>query len=151
VIDYTQYPDLPGELTRRFRDQPFDNIIDAYGNQQLYKRCAQYLKPEGMYNAAAIHYNDYTTWELVKSGLSLVGNAIWPRSPWLGGTGRTWKSTNMMDPGLEMLERVVKLFGEGKLRVAVDSEWPFDKVLEAFDVLKGGHAAGKVIIKVNEE
>jgi NADPH:quinone reductase-like Zn-dependent oxidoreductase len=57
----------------------------------------------------------------------------------------------MMDPGLEMLERVVKLFGEGKLRVAVDSEWPFDKVHEAFDVLKAGHAAGKVIIKVNEE
>lgn len=151
MIDYTQYPDLPGELARRFGEQPFDNIIDAYGKQEVYKACARYLKPEGMYNAASVHYDNYTTWDLLKSGLTLAANAIWPRSPWLGGTGRTWQAASMMDPGREMMERVVGLFGEGKLRVVVDSEWPFDKVHEGFDVLKGGHAAGKVIIKVNEE
>lgn len=57
----------------------------------------------------------------------------------------------MMDPGQEAMQRVVDMFGEGKLRVAVDSEWPFEKVHEAFDVLYSGHAAGKVIIKVNED
>lgn len=150
MVDYTQYKDLPGELARRYGDRPFDHIIDTYGNQELYKQCARYLKPEGMYNAASIHYSNYTVWELLKSGLTLVANTIWPRSTWLGGTGRTWKAASMMDPGREMMERVVKLFGEGKLRVAVDSEWPFDKVHDALDVVKSGHAAGKVIVRVNE-
>lgn len=150
MVDYTQYKDLPGELARRFGDRPFDHIIDAYGNQELYKQCARYLKPEGMYNAASIHYSEYTFWALLKSVLTLVANTIWPRSTWLGGTGRTWKAASMMDPGLEMMERVVKQFGEGKLRVLVDSEWPFEKIHEALDVVRSGHAAGKVIIKVNE-
>jgi NADPH:quinone reductase-like Zn-dependent oxidoreductase len=151
VVDYTQYSELPGELARRYGDQPFDNIIDAFGNQQVYKNCARYLKAEGMYNAVSIHYSDYTFWELLKSGLTLLTNTIWPRARWLGGTGRTWKAASMMDPGLEMMERVVKLFGDGKLRVVIDSEWPFDKVHEALDVVKSGHAAGKVIIKVAED
>ncbi|KAH6850609.1 hypothetical protein B0I37DRAFT_413996 [Chaetomium sp. MPI-CAGE-AT-0009] len=151
VVDYTQYKDLPGELARRFGDQPFDNIIDSFGNQELYKQCARYLKPEGMYNAAAIHYSEYTFWALLKSVLTMAANTIWPRSTWLGGTGRTWKVASLMDPEVEMMERVVKQFGDGKLRVAVDSEFPFEKVHEALDVLKSGHAAGKVIIKVNDE
>jgi len=151
VVDYTQYKDLPGELARRFGNQPFDNIIDAFGNQQVYKHCARYLKPDGIYDAAAIHYSDYTVWALLKSVLTIAANTIWPQSTWLGGTGRKWKAASLMDPGLEMMERVVKMFGEGKLRVAVDSEWPFEKTHEALDVLKSGHAAGKVIIKVDEE
>ncbi|KAL2131050.1 hypothetical protein VTI74DRAFT_5613 [Chaetomium olivicolor] len=151
VIDYTQYPDLPGELAKRFAHQPFDNIIDTFGNQQVYKQCARFLKPEGVYSATSIHYDDYTFWQLLKSGLTILSNTIWPKSTWLGGTGRTWKAASMMDPGLETMERIVQMFGEGKLRVVVDSEWPFEKVHEALDVLKSGHAAGKVIIKVNED
>ncbi len=153
VVDYTRCDggDLPGELARRYGDRPFDCVIDTFGDQAVYKQCARYLKPEGMYNAASIHYTDYTVWKLLGSVLAIIGNTVWPRSTWLGGTGRRWKAASMMDPGLEMMERVVKLFGDGKLRVVVDSEWPFDKVHEALDVVKSGHAAGKVIIKVNED
>ncbi len=55
----------------------------------------------------------------------------------------------MMDPGLEFMERVVALFGEGKLKVVVDSEWEFEQVLEAYDVLLSGRAKGKIIIRVD--
>ncbi|KAK4099550.1 NAD(P)-binding protein [Parathielavia hyrcaniae] len=151
VIDYTQYADLPGELTKRYGAQPFDHIIDCFGNQDVYKSSARYLKAEGMYNAASISYADYTFWELLKCGMTLLTNSIWPRSQWLGGTGRKFKSASMMDPGVDTMERLVKLLGDGKLRIVVDSEWPFEKVHDAFDVLKTGHAAGKVIVKVNEE
>ncbi|GAB1314442.1 Phosphatidylinositol transfer protein (PITP) [Madurella fahalii] len=151
VVDYTQYKDLPGELARRYGDQPFDNIIDAYGDQAVYKQCARYLKPEGVYDAASIHYSSYTFCDLFKSVITIGLNIIWPRSPWLGGTGRKWKVASLMEPGVEMMERVVKMFGEGKLRVAVDSEWPFEKVHDAYDVLLSGHAAGKIIVKVDEE
>ena len=138
-------------MARRYGEQPFDHIIDAFGNQTVYKQCARYLKPEGVYDAASVHYDHYTFWQLLKSGLTIMANGMWPRSTWLGGTGRTWKAASMMDPGQEMMQRIVKMFGEGKLRVVVDSEWPFDKVHEAFDVLYSGHAAGKVIIKVDDE
>ncbi len=152
VVDYTRCDgDLPGELARRYGDRPFDCVIDTFGNQAVYKQCARYLKPEGMYNAASIHYTDYTVWKLLMSVVAIVGNTVWPRSTWLGGTGRRWKAASMMDPGLEMMERVVKLFEDGKLRVVVDSEWSFDKVHEALDIVRSGHAAGKVIIKVNED
>ena len=152
VVDYTRCDgDLAGELARRYGERPFDCVIDTFGDQAVYKQCARYLKPEGMYNAASIHYADYTVWELLKSVVAIVGNTVWPRSTWLGGTGRRWKVASLMDPGLEMMERVVKLFGDGKLRVVVDSEWPFDKVHEGLDIVRSGHAAGKVIIKVNED
>lgn len=151
VVDYTQYKDLPGELARRYGDQPFDNIIDSFGNQIVYKQCARYLKPEGVYHAASVHYSKYTFFHLLKSVTTIGLNIIWPRSRWLGGTGRKWKTASLMEPDVEMTERVMNMFGEGKLRVAVDSEWPFEKVHDAYDVLSSGHAAGKVIVKVNEE
>lgn len=151
MVDYTQYKDMPGELARRYGDRPFDNIIDAYGDQALYMQCARYLKPEGVYDAASIHYDSYTFWGLFKSVATIGLNIIWPRSRWLGGTGRRWKITSLMDPPVEMMERVARMLGEGRLRVPVDSEWPFDKVYEAYDVLASGHAAGKIIVKVEED
>ncbi|KAJ4288252.1 Phosphatidylinositol transfer protein (PITP) [Collariella sp. IMI 366227] len=151
VVDYTLYKDLPSELARRFGEKKFDAVLDTFGNQAVYKRCAQYLKPEGLYSAASVHYDDYTFWKLMKSGLTIMANSIWPKTPWLGGTGRTWKAVSMMDPGMDMMEGIVKMFGENKLRVVVDSEWPFEKAHDALDVLATGHAAGKVLIKVNED
>ncbi|KAK3328290.1 hypothetical protein B0T19DRAFT_186331 [Cercophora scortea] len=151
VIDYTQFAKVEDELARRFGDQPFDAIVDGFGSQAVYKSCARYLKPGGIYSAAGVHASSMSVGPVLKSGLVMFANAIWPRSVWLGGTGRTWKAVSMMDPGRELMERLVGMFGEGKLRVAVDSEWPFEQVLEAYDVLVSGRARGKVIIKVNGE
>ncbi|KXX78976.1 putative quinone-oxidoreductase, chloroplastic [Madurella mycetomatis] len=151
VVDYTQYKDLPGELARRYGDRPFDNIIDSFGNQTVYKQCSRYLKPEGVYHAASVHYSKYSFCHLLKSVMTIGLNIIWPRPRWLRGTGRKWKTASLMAPSVEMMERVVNMFGEGKLRVAVDSEWPFEKAHDAYDVLSSGHAAGKVIVRVNEE
>ncbi len=57
----------------------------------------------------------------------------------------------MMDPGRERMERLVKMWGEGRLKVVVDSVWGFGEVCEALDMLKGGHVTGKVIVRVNED
>ncbi|KAK0727853.1 hypothetical protein B0T26DRAFT_638468 [Lasiosphaeria miniovina] len=149
VVDYTQHANLADELARRYGQ--FDAVIDAFGDQALYKSCARILKPGGVYSAAGVHSATFSLWAVLKVGLTLAANALWPRTKWLGGTGRTWKAASMMDPGVELMERVVGLLGEGKLRVAVDSEWPFDKALDAFDVLLSGRARGKILIKVNDD
>ena len=85
----------------------------------------------------------------VKAGLGLALNALRPTTSLLGGTGRVWRAVRMMDPGVQLLEEVVDLFAQGKLRVLVDSEWPFDRALEGYDVLLTGHDKGKVIIRVD--
>lgn len=151
VIDYTEYEDLAGELTRRYGAEPFDVVLDAYGNQELFNYCAGFLKPEGVYDAASIHYEGYALWSVFKAGMTLLWNGLRPKASWLGGTGRTWIAVSMMDPGAEMMERLTKMFGEGKVRVVVDSEWPFEKVPDAYDTLISGHAKGKVIVKVGDD
>jgi len=173
VLDYTSFhstTELAKELTRRYGirngtdgntntntntntdngddNKMFNVVLDTYGSQELYNACAGFLKRGGMYDAAGIHYGEYALWPVLKSGLTLLWNAVRPQSPWLGGAGRTWKAVSMMDPPLEMMEELVRLFGEGKIRVVVDSEWPFDKVLDAYDVLLSGRARGKILIKV---
>jgi NADPH:quinone reductase-like Zn-dependent oxidoreductase len=139
-------------LTRRYGQQKFNAIVDAVGaDTRIYRRCAQYLKPEGIYSSVGIKLSGFGVLAAVNAVWKMQMNALWPKTPWLLGTGRTWKVTSMMDPGLELMQRVVDMLAQGKLKVAVDSEWPFDQVLEAYDVVMSGRAKGKVIIKVGDE
>ncbi|KAK3997522.1 putative dehydrogenase [Cladorrhinum sp. PSN332] len=161
VIDYTRFPNLllPAELAKRFnnsgdgqqKQQQFDAVIDAYGNQSLYVNCRHFLKPGGVYSAVSIHSESYAGWDLLKSGWAIIKNVLWPRATWLGGTGRTFKIASMMDPGLGEMEELNALFAEGKLKVVRDSVWGFDQVHGALDKLCSGHAAGKVVIKVGDD
>ncbi|KAM7218908.1 Reticulon-4-interacting protein 1-like [Rhypophila decipiens] len=129
-------------------EDQFDAIIDCYGSQRLYNFSAGYLKPSGVYSACGIHANGYGYAPILASGWKLMINAIWPRTKWLGGTGRTWKAASMFDPGREMMEYLVGLFSEGKLSVLVDSEWAFEDVLSGYEVLLSGRARGKIVIRV---
>lgn len=169
VIDYTLYKDLPNELKNRYghddgdddddnnnnnNNNPrrqFDAVIDSYGDQGVYVNSRNYLKPSGIYNAVSIHYDGYSRWELLKSLWIIIKNVVWPRSTWLFGTGRTFTIASMNDPGLGEMEKLNALFAEGKLKVVVDSVWEFDQVHQALDKLNSGHAAGKVVIKVDPD
>lgn len=140
------------ELARRYGGKPFDAIIDAVGaDMKIYTHCRQYLKEDGVYSAVGIKLTGYTVWAGVAAMWKSMLNSLWPRTPWLFGTGRKWHVTTMMDPGLELMERVVKMVADGRLKVAIDSEWPFEEVLEAYDVVMSGRARGKVIIKVRDD
>nr|CDP25643.1 Putative dehydrogenase [Podospora anserina S mat+] len=152
VVDYTLHKDLPGYLTERFggEGRRFDHVIDGYGNQELYKSCAGFLKEGGVYDAASIHYASYRLWDLLGSVVTIGLNILWPRAQWLGGTGRRFKICSLGDPGLEMMELLAGMLGDGRVRVVRDSVWGWGEVKEGFDVLMGGHAAGKVVIRVGE-
>ncbi|KAB5513609.1 hypothetical protein GE09DRAFT_1295036 [Coniochaeta sp. 2T2.1] len=150
VVNYDVHENVAEELAKRYGGQKFDAIVDAVGaDMRIYTRCAEYLKPEGVYSSVGVKLGGFGLLNAVSAVWKMQMNALWPRATWLLGTGRTWKATTMMGPGLELMQCVVDMVGAGKLKVVVDSEWPFDQVLEAYDVVMSGKAKGKVIIKVD--
>ena len=55
-----------------------------------------------------------------------------------------------MKPNGEQLAEIARLLGEGRCKPVVDSVWDFEDYGKAFERLDGGHAKGKVVIKVAE-
>ena len=152
VVDYTMYDNVSAELAKRYGEEKFDAIVDAVGaDMRIYTHCAQYLKSDGVYSSVGVKMGGFGVLDAVRAVWKMQTNAVWPKTPWLLGTGRTWKVTSMMDPGLKLMQRVVNMLAEGKLKVVTDSEWPFDQVLDAYDVVMSGRAKGKVIIKVADD
>jgi len=152
VVDYTMYDNVSSELAKRYSKEKFDAVLDAVGaDMRIYAHCAQYLKPDGIYSSVGVKLSGFGVLDAVSAVWKMQINTIWPKTPWLLGTGRTWKVTSMMDPGLELMQRVVDMLAEGKLKVVIDSEWPFDQVLDAYDIVMSGRAKGKVIIKVGDD
>lgn len=126
-------------------------VLDCVGIQGIYVNCRHFLKPDGRYVAVGLKIKEWSVWEFLGCGKQLLLNAVWPVSPWLGGTGRTWKATSMMAPRPEVMERLVALLDEGKIKVLIDSVWEFEDALKGYAVLESKHARGKVIIKVNDD
>ena len=54
----------------------------------------------------------------------------------------------IMEPNGQQLAEVSKLLNEGQCEAVVDSVWDFEDYEGAFERLNGGHANGKVVIKV---
>lgn len=147
MIDYTTN-DVPTLLASQYGQEQFDAIVDCVGaDEGIYLHCAGYLKPEGVYSSVGIKLTGYSYQAAIKAVWKMQLNSFWPRSPRLLGTGRMWKVTSMMNPGQELMKQVLDMVVHGRLKVVVDSEWSFDQVLEAYDVLLTGRARGKVIIK----
>lgn len=67
------------------------------------------------------------------------------------GTGRAWKSVAMFNPGLELMEKLASLLGEGKTKTVIDSVWPFEEALEACEVMASGSAQGKIIVQFGDD
>lgn len=89
-------------------------------------------------------------WFCVKDGGALVSivEPTEPRRP----DGLETKDVKdlffAMEPNGEQLGKISKLLSEGKCRPVVDSVWDLEEYEKAFERLNGGHARGKVVIKV---
>ncbi|KAL9125365.1 MAG: hypothetical protein Q9217_005422 [Psora testacea] len=56
----------------------------------------------------------------------------------------------IMEPNGQQLAEVSRLLNEGQCKAVLDSVWDFEDYEEAFKRLDGGHANGKIVIKVTE-
>ena len=54
----------------------------------------------------------------------------------------------IMKPNGEHLAKIARLLDKGQCKPVVDSVWNFEDYEKAFERLDGGHARGKVVIKV---
>ncbi|KAK2616986.1 hypothetical protein QQS21_000075 [Conoideocrella luteorostrata] len=149
IVDYTQHKDLPAHLATLFATQPFNAIIDTLGFQNLYTNSPKYLVPGGIFSSVGIKPPTFYVPDFIRAVIQMKLNEWWPVNPWLGGVGRLWKGVSMMSPTLEDRERIVNMLARDEIRVVKDSIWPFEKVAEAYKKLGGGHAAGKVLVKVD--
>jgi NADPH:quinone reductase-like Zn-dependent oxidoreductase len=91
-------------------------------------------------------------WFCVKDGGALISifEPTGPRRP----EGLEKKDVRdlffIMEPNGEQLAKISKLLIGGKCRPVLDSVWGFDEYEKAFERLDGGHAKGKVVVKVTE-
>ncbi|WYZ38539.1 hypothetical protein EsH8_III_000453 [Colletotrichum jinshuiense] len=154
VLDYTASPSpVSRVLKKNFSGEgkQFDAVLDCVGVQDIYVNCAAYLVPQGIYCAVGIKPASFSYGSFMNALWKMMTNAFWPVSPWLGGTGRRWVATSMMDPGKELMEEVVGMLADGRVKAVVEREIAFDEVLDGYDVVGSGRARGKVVVKVAEE
>ncbi|SPJ71750.1 uncharacterized protein FTOL_01478 [Fusarium torulosum] len=149
VVDYTQYNPLSQHLTEKFSSKPFNTIIDTLGNQALYVASPAYLVPNGNYSSVGIKPPTFFVPDFLRAVLQMKLNDWWPVSPWLGGVGRKWIGTSMMNPTLQDRQAVADMLGQGDIRLVRDSVWAFSDTKEAYRKLAGLHARGKILVKVD--
>ncbi|KAK2778177.1 zinc alcohol dehydrogenase [Colletotrichum kahawae] len=147
VVDYTATGRVSEALRERFGEekQRFDGVVDCIGVQDVYASCAAYVVPGGVYAAVGIKPAAQTWGSFFRAVWTMQMNAVWPLAGWLGGAGRVWKGTTMMDPGRTLMEDVVGMLAEGRLKAVFDREVAMEEVVES------GRARGKVVVKVGKE
>jgi len=142
VIDYTVSP--PYEVFKKTPPTPpFDVIFDCVGSTtSLFLESEAYLKPEGKFVS--------TGPDLKGSILSMLAFAVqgFLRPTWLGGVRRSFVICQIAWDG-HALPELEKLLNEGKVKPVVDSVYPFTDVIKAYDRVKSGRAAGKVVVEVD--
>ncbi|KAJ0334357.1 hypothetical protein COL5a_000412 [Colletotrichum fioriniae] len=152
VVDYTASLPVPVSkvLGEKFgaEGRKFDAVVDCVGVQDVYVHCAEYLKPEGVYSAVGIKPADQSVGALVKAGWQMQMNALWPRSTWLGGTGRRWVATAMMNPGTALMKEVVAMLADGSIKAVVEREVGFEEAVDGYEIVGSGRARGKVVVNV---
>ncbi|KAL8825263.1 MAG: hypothetical protein Q9170_007863, partial [Blastenia crenularia] len=91
-------------------------------------------------------------WWVVREGGRLI-SIVGPPEEWRPKELRGKEVENLffiMTPDGGQLGEVSKLIEQGKARAVVDSVWDFGEYEGAFKRVDGGHARGKVVVKVRE-
>ncbi len=96
----------------------FDVILDYVGGEAL-DSVPELLKPDGTVASIADH-----------RALALGGHYVWVR------------------PDHDDLEELVGLVADGKLDVNLGGVYPFEKAIEAYAELEGGHVRGKLVVTI---
>jgi len=134
VIDY-KTQDLVGELKRN--GLVYDHVFDTVGQPgSLLKDSEGFLKPEGKF----IQVGGGMTFASISSMLYKLFVPVV-----LGGANRYFKFLTCMNNPKDM-EQLAAWTAEGKLKIIVDSVYPYEEASRAFEKLKTGRARGKVIV-----
>lgn len=147
VIDYTSV-NLLTYLKEHYASDRFDMVLDNVGSFNLYNACPAFLKEKGDFMALALE-----TPSKERGTLSVVGNVLAGLflPSWLGGIPRRL-IMRIMNATAEDMNTIGGMVERKELKSVVDSVWKFDDegIKGAYEKLMGGHAAGKVVVKIHD-
>ncbi|KAK3322961.1 zinc alcohol dehydrogenase [Apodospora peruviana] len=139
AIDYNAHDPLETFVAEKFEGGQLDIIFDCAGSQPLYSNSPRYLKPQGKF----ISIVGGRTQGIVP----YVRNKL--RPVFLGGTPREFQLLGLFPAGV-YARQAAKWVDEGVIKEApIDSEFPMEEVVQAYEKLAGKHAKGKIVIKVS--
>ncbi|CCF40592.1 hypothetical protein CH063_11118, partial [Colletotrichum higginsianum] len=54
-----------------------------------------------------------------------------------------------MDPGKALMEEVMGMLADGRIKAVFEREFGFEEVVDGYEIVGSGRARGKVVVKVN--
>lgn len=126
VIDYQAHEPVHQYLATCYAKTRFDVIIDAFGVQDLYTHCADYLEPGKPFVSVGVVFQEYSISSLLYASSLMLKNTWWPKI--LGCGLRDYVCVSGFT-SLEAMEKLGKMVEEGKLKVVVDSCWDMEDFL----------------------
>jgi reticulon-4-interacting protein 1, mitochondrial len=135
VIDYRANAPLHKYLSSRYKDNPFDVIVDAVGVQKLFDFCPSYLREKGTFVSVGAAFASWTLPSLLYAAFVLgLKNLYLPII--FGGVPRKYiqvvAAANYAD-----MQSLADMTVERKLKVIIDSGWDMDdaqKVRHSFKI-----------------
>ena len=127
VIDYEAQAPVHRYLATHYSNTRFNSIIDAYGIQDLYSHCADYLSPGKPFVTVGVAFEEYTVSGMLYAAFLMLKNRLWPSV--LGGVPREYANVTVI-ANLELVEKLRQLVEEGKIKVVVDSCWDMEDALK---------------------
>ncbi|KAH7304695.1 hypothetical protein B0I35DRAFT_444754 [Stachybotrys elegans] len=135
VIDYSKC-DLVGHL--KAKGHVFDHVVDNVGlPYDLYKAASDFLKSSGTFVQIGA--------DMTGAGMTNITSRMM-RPGFLGGGSRKFALLQVKTKQQD-LERLGAWMAEGKIKTVIDEVFEWEEAPKAFEKLRQGHAAGKVVIK----
>ena len=134
TFDYAAGCEALGDAYGKADAKKFDAILDLVGGDLLHCAVTRLLKPAG---AAVIHVRNRGADAETAARLEEEATR----------RGARWH-TILVKPSGEQLAQLAELIEAGKLRVNVAQVMPLEDVSKAHELVEGGHAGGKVVLKV---
>ncbi|GAA5942611.1 hypothetical protein JCM3775_003656 [Rhodotorula graminis] len=145
ILDYRASP-LPGQLKAKYGNEPFDIVFDTVGSPEVWRKCPKYLKSDGIYVDVAGAHMDGGIGPLLSGMLDMMGRNL--RPGFLGGVPRKYVF-GLSTADRKSFAEVEELVRTGKIRPIVDSVFPFDEALKAYERQMSGRAQGKIVVRVH--
>lgn len=151
VIDYTKHKSMLAPVLEEVKDgKQFDVIFDCCGNSDLFANMSQILKSNkdgGAYiTIAGDNKMVFNKSFLIASLKNLSCQIRKLRSSW-GLLSYHFNMTIFTGMG-QWATQCVENFENHKIQIFIDSEYPLDKVDDAFKRVESNKAAGKVVVNV---
>ncbi|CAH0016942.1 unnamed protein product [Clonostachys rhizophaga] len=143
VIDYRKEPaeEVLKRMVLEDSSKGFDLVVDNNSNPwPLFKAADVYLRSEGTYVQIGADF-------AVDSARHFFNINLRPK--FLGGARSKWTFMGMKT-SREDSERILEWMAAGKIHIPIDSEFPFEKVPDAYSKLKSGAKGGKIVVHFSE-